>query len=72
MFTRLRKKRQDRGLSLRAVAQATGIPKSTLHRIEGGQQIADREHARILYRYYGGEIPLALIYDPLFEEELHA
>lgn len=67
--TRLREKRQERGLSLRQVAKATSIPRSVLQRIETGA-VPAREHARALYVYYDYEIDLADIYDPLFDFEV--
>jgi len=65
--TLLREKRLDRKLSLRQVAEATGIPRSVLQRIETGARITDREHARKLYAYYDYEIDLSDIYDPMFD-----
>lgn len=69
-LTLLRQKRQARGLSLRQVAYATGIPRSVLQRIETGERITQRDHARELYRYYDYEIDLADIYDPMFDVEV--
>lgn len=68
--TLIRQKRLDRGLSLRTVADATGIPRSVLQRIETGTRIAQRDHARALYRYYDYEIGLGDIYDPAFDYEV--
>ena len=67
--TALRRIRLARGLSLRDVADQTGIPKSILHRIETGARITQREHARKLFRFYDCEIGLGQIYDPTFELE---
>lgn len=68
-ITLLREKRLERGLSLRVVSHATGIPRSILQRIETGERIVRREHARALYAYYDYEISLADIYDPTFDWE---
>lgn len=47
-----------------AVAEATGINRSTLYRIEAGDVAPTRAIARKLYDYYLGAVPLAAIYDP--------
>ena len=65
--TKLQAARASRGLSLRDLEAKTGISRSTLSRIEVGDQTPSQEHARILFSFYAGEIPLAEIYDPLFE-----
>lgn len=68
--TRLRQARIDKALSIRQVAEATGIPFSVLQRIETGGRIASRTHARSLYEFYDYEIDLADIYDPMFDAEV--
>jgi transcriptional regulator with XRE-family HTH domain len=72
--SRLRAHRELIGKSLRQVARDTGISASALSRIEAGDNVPRRELARTLWRYYGGEVPLGDIYDPLFtySEELKA
>ena len=67
--TLLRTIRRRRGLSVRAVAQAVGYDPSNLSRLELGQQTPPRTVARALHRYYGGEVPLADVYDPTFRFE---
>jgi len=69
-ITRIRQARLDRGLSIRVVADATGVPKTTLHRIETGARITKRDHARALYKYYDYEVDLADIYDPNFDTQV--
>lgn len=69
-LTRLREARLERGLSLRTVAEATGISKTVLQRIETGARITRREHARALYKYYDYEIDLSEIFDPTFDVEV--
>lgn len=58
--------RKDKRLSLEAVAKIVGTDQANLSRIEKGQQTPKRELARALYRFYGGEVPLDVIYDPEF------
>lgn len=60
--------RKSRGLSLATVAEAVGTNAGNLSRIESGAQPPKRELARKLFTYYGGAVPLALIYDPDFAE----
>jgi transcriptional regulator with XRE-family HTH domain len=50
---RLRRARQDRGLTLEEVRAATGISVSTLSRLEGGQRRATLELVVPLARRYG-------------------
>ena len=49
---------------LAQVADAIGVNRSTLYRIEAGEVAPTRETARKLFDYYGGRVPLAHIYDP--------
>jgi DNA-binding XRE family transcriptional regulator len=46
------------------VAKATGINRSTIYRIEGGEVTPSRTHARALFDYYKSRVSLADIYDP--------
>jgi transcriptional regulator with XRE-family HTH domain len=64
--TQLRKTREASGKSIRQVAGETGIPRSVLQRIETGAGSVKRKHARALFDYYGGAVPLGAIYDPTF------
>ncbi len=69
--TRIRQVREDRGLSLRKVAEATGIPFTVLQRIETGNRgNRMREYVRTLAAFYDYEIDLADIYDPLFDHDV--
>lgn len=68
--TRLQEVREQRRLSIRQVAAATGIGKSSVSNIERGDQLPCREHARALYRFFDYEVDLADIYDPLFDFEV--
>lgn len=67
--TKLRQARLKRKLSLREVAEATGISYSMLCRLEIGSRLPSRETARKLYYFYGKKVKLADIYDPLFAQE---
>lgn len=51
---------------LALVAQAIGVNRSTLYRIEAGEVAPTRETARKLFEYYAGKVPLAHIYDPTY------
>lgn len=69
--TRIRQIREERGLSLRKVAEATGIPLASLQRIEVGSKASKmRGYARRLAEFYDYEVDLADIYDPLFDREV--
>lgn len=59
--------RKSRGVSLAQVAETVGTNPANLSRVEKGDQVPKRELARALYKYYGGTVPLALIYDPHFD-----
>lgn len=58
--------RKSRGLSLEDVAVKVGTDQANLSRVEKGRQCPKRELARALFRFYGGTVPLAAIYDPEF------
>lgn len=51
-------------LSAYAVAIAIGIDTIGLLRIERGQYIPRRERANALWGFYGGILPLGMIYEP--------
>lgn len=71
MQTRLAEIRKKRGLSTYAVAKATGIPRTTLRRMEAGTSpVINRDYVRTLYAFYDYEVDLADIYDPLFDFEV--
>lgn len=59
--------RKSRGVSLAVVAEVVGTNPANLSRVERGEQTPKPELARALYRYYGGTVPLGLIYDPHFD-----
>jgi transcriptional regulator with XRE-family HTH domain len=62
--------RKSRGLSLKKVAATVGTNDGNLSRIERGLQTPKQEVARKLFELYGGAVPLANIYDPVFVEGL--
>ena len=64
---RLRAIRQSLGLSQSQVEQKTGIPGSTLSKLEHGSQRPSVEQARALFDVYHGHISLAEIHDPMFQ-----
>lgn len=68
--TKLQQARINRGISLRDLEEMTGISRATLSRIETGKQVPCREHARLLFDFYHGEILLSEIYDPKYYMEM--
>lgn len=68
-ITLLTQIRKSRGLSLEEVAQAVGTGKGNLRRVENGDQVPKRELARALFKFYGGAVPIGVIYDPRFEQQ---
>lgn len=67
--TRLREERVSRGLSIAKVAADVNTDPSNLSRIELGQT-PSRDVARALHAYYGGQVGLGDIYDPLYRFEV--
>lgn len=61
--TALQRIRDALGFSSRRVAEHLKIDISGLHRIETGENIPTRPTANKLYRFYGGHVPLGVIYD---------
>jgi len=70
--TRLREERKRRGLSVKHVAEEVGYDPSNLSRLELGHHTPPRGVARALHAFYGGQVSLADIYDPLFRFEVGA
>ena len=68
--SRLKEQRLHRGLSLRRVSDVTGIPKSTLDRIEKGEQSTTTVQGRLLYEFYEYQLSLGEIHDPMFDFEV--
>jgi len=62
----LREARRESGKTAREVAEAAGLDRVSLYRIEAGTQHPRRDSARALFRLFGGRVPLAAIYDPEF------
>ncbi len=62
----LRDARRESGMTAKAVAEAAGLDRVSLYRIEAGSQHPRRESARRLFQLFGGRVPLAAIYDPEF------
>lgn len=58
--------RNARNLSLEQVAKTVGTDQANLSRVEKGKQVPKRPLARKLFEFYGGQVPLAAIYDPEF------
>lgn len=67
--TPLKLKREERGLSLIAMANETGISRCIINRIENAKQRPTSQQARVLFEYFDREIPLVNIYDPFFNED---
>jgi len=68
--TRLREERKRRGLSVKHVADEVGYDPSNLSRLELGHHTPPRHIARALHAFYGGQVSLADIYDPLYRFEV--
>lgn len=68
MKTRLQKHRETLNpkQSVQHVADAIGVNRSTLYRIEAGEVAPSRDTARALFDHYAGEVPLAHCYDPTY------
>jgi DNA-binding XRE family transcriptional regulator len=62
----LREARRESGLTAKVVAEAAGLDRGTLYRIEDGSQHPRRDSARRLFQFFGGRVSLAAIYDPEF------
>ena len=52
--------------SVQSVADAIGVNRSTLYRIEAGEVAPSRDTARALFDHYGGKVPVAHCYDPTY------
>lgn len=59
--------RKARKWTIEHVAAQIGVHGTTVARIERGTLLPSREHARALYTLFGGDVPLASIYDPSFQ-----
>jgi len=68
MKTLLQKHREtlDPKQSVQNVADAIGVNRSTLYRIEAGEVAPTRPTARALFDHYAGAVPLAHCYDPQY------
>jgi DNA-binding XRE family transcriptional regulator len=60
----LREAREASGLTADQVAEKAGVHRTTLYRVESGDQLPSREVARALYDLYRGTVPWVAIYDP--------
>ncbi len=69
MLTRLKAEREARGYKLAEVALVIGSDPGNVSRIERGRQKPKPEQARALFEFYGGDIPLGAIYDPVYARE---
>lgn len=65
----LRLERIIRQLTIEDLSELTGISRGTIGHIETGKCIPRREHARKLYIFFEGKVPLETIYDPYFKYE---
>lgn len=57
-MSKLRQKREERGLSLRQAAAGVGISASTFSRIERGLHSPKADTALSIYRFFDREVPL--------------
>lgn len=70
--TKLRKAREDVGLTVDEICEVVGCTRASLYRVENGLALPRRELARQLFKLYRGRVPLAAIYDPLFAEKIRS
>lgn len=68
----LREARDQSGLTADQVAEKADIHRTTLYRVESGEQLPSREVARALFDLYRGKVPWVAIYDPEMAETLRA
>ena len=61
--TPLQQAREAMSLSVRRVAEHLGLDISGLMRIERGTSLPKRSAASVIWAFYGGAVPLGLIYD---------
>ena len=66
----LKEAREGSGKTAQEIAEAAGVSRASLYRIEDGDQLPSRPVARKLFRLYRGRVPLALIYDPEFARQV--
>lgn len=66
----LREARDNSGLTADQVAVAAECDRATLYRIEKGEQQPKRPTARRLFELYRGRVPLELIYDPEYAQQI--
>ena len=59
--------RLEMGLSQRQVAFAMGIDPTGFGRVERGVYTPSKEIANLIFEFYGGIVPLGLIYDATHE-----
>jgi DNA-binding XRE family transcriptional regulator len=52
--------------TVQAVADAIGVNRSTMYRIEAGDVAPTRQTARAIFDHYAGAVPLAHCYDPKY------
>ncbi len=71
-YKTLRQARADSGMTAEKAAAAAGCDRTTLYRIEDGQNLPSRDLARALFELYGGDVPLGAIYDPNFFQAVDA
>lgn len=62
-MTPLQQLREFMGMRSGPLAEALGIHKTNLLKIEQGRQSPRKETARQIYDFFGGFVPLGLIYD---------
>ena len=70
--TKLRKARDDSGLTVDEICERVGCTRPTLYRVENGEVTPRQDLARQLFKLYRGRVPLANIYDPIFAEQVRS
>ena len=71
-YKTLRQARADSGMTAEKAATAAGCDRTTLYRIEDGQNLPSLDLARALFELYEGAVPLGAIYDPDFFQAVDA
>lgn len=70
--TKLRKARDDSGLTVDEICRRVGCTRPTLYRVENGEVTPRQDLAREIFKLYRGRVPLASIYDPIFAERIRS
>ncbi len=70
MDTPLKVAREGRKLSVTDLCTELGTHPQNYYRIERGEQTPKRDLARAIYKFFGGSVSLAEIYDPEYAAQI--